>query len=347
MQGSIRKCALAGCASIFVSGCAMQQSAAPEFRVSSSTPVAVPGASMLQRGRAQLDAGLNALAIEAFRAEIRTNADAADAYNGLAVAYGRIGRDDLAQRYFETALAKDPGNGKAQANLARLTGDTAPIMQMAQTDIPVASEPVVIATMTAEDPIGQLITKIEIPTMASSVAVLPVDEQILPPAYALAKRGVLSARFAVAPARFATVAASASGVRYSVPGKPDELPQLPEPALPSGYLAPDHRGAGTRLVRVSLVEVQLITRPQTLVKTAIAKSDFTSFGDRLAMWLPQSIATEQTRAGSFTEERAVLLAAIERAEQAKKLVSGSVIDTPELPEFAYLSFDTAEVVADV
>ena len=123
MQGSITKCALAGCAAILVSGCAMQQNAAPEFRLSSSAPAAVPGASMLQRGRAQLDAGLNALAIEAFRAEIRTNPDAADAYNGLAVAYGRIGRDDLAQRYFETALAKDPGNGRAQANLARLTGD--------------------------------------------------------------------------------------------------------------------------------------------------------------------------------------------------------------------------------
>ena len=346
MQHSIRVYALAGCA-IMVSGCATQQNAAPEYRLSSSAPVAVPGASMLQKGRAQLDAGLNALAIEAFRAEIRTNPDAADAFNGLAVAYGRIGRDDLAQRYFETALAKDPGNGKAQANLARLTGDIAPIMQMAETDIPVASEPVVVATMTAEDPIGQLITRIEIPTMASSVAVLPVAEQILPPTYTLAKSGVLSTRFAVAPARFATVAASASGVRYSVPGKPDDLPQLPEPPLPSGYLAPEHRGAGTRLVRVSLGEVQLITRPQSSVKTAIAKLDFKSFGDRIAIWLPQTIAIEQTRAGNIAEENAVLLAAIERAEQAKKFVSGSVIDTPELPEFAYLSFDTAEVVADV
>ncbi len=330
-----------------VSGCATQQNAAPEYRLSASAPAAVPGGSMLQRGRAQLDAGLNALAIEAFRAEIRTNPDAADAFNGLAVAYGRIGRDDLAQRYFETALAKDPENGKAQANLARLTGEIAPIMQMAQADIPVASEPVVIATMTAEDPIGQLITSIEIPTMASSLAVLPVDEPILPPAYVLAKRGVLSTRFAVAPARFASVATSVSRVRYSAPRKPDELPQSPEPALPSGYLASDYRGAGTRLVRVSLGEVQLITRPRTLIKTAIAQSDFTSFGDRLAIWLPQSIATEQTRAGNIMEERAVLLAAIERAELGKKFVSGSVIDTPELPEFAYLSFDTAEVVADV
>ncbi|HEV7232720.1 MAG TPA: tetratricopeptide repeat protein, partial [Sphingorhabdus sp.] len=77
---------------------------------------------MFQRGRAQLDAGLDALAIESFRAETRINPDSADAYNGLAVAYGRIGRDDLAQRYFETALAKDPMNAKASANLALLSG---------------------------------------------------------------------------------------------------------------------------------------------------------------------------------------------------------------------------------
>ena len=349
MQRSIRIYALAECAAILVSGCATQQNAAPEFRLSSSAPAAaVPGASMLQRGRAQLDAGLNALAIEAFRAEIRTNPDAADAYNGLAVAYGRIGRDDLAQRYFETALAKDPGNGKAQANLARLTDDTAPITQMAQADIPVfAIEPVAIATMTPDDPIGQLITSIEVPALASSVAASQRSEQSAPPANVLARRGVLSTRFAVAPARFVTVATSVSRVRYSAPRKPDELPQLPELALPSGYLAPDHRGAGTRLVRVSLGEVQLITRPQTLVKTAIAKSDFTSFGDRLAIWLPQTIAIEQTRPGNIAKAGAVLLAAIERAEQAKKFVSGSVIDVPELSEFAYLSFDAAEVVADV
>ena len=348
MQVSFRNYALAGCAAIMVSGCATQQNVGPEYRLSSSAPAALPGASMLQRGRAQLDAGLNALAIEAFRAEIRTNPDAADAYNGLAVAYGRIGRDDLAQRYFETALAKDPGNGKAQANLARLTGENAPIMQMAQADIPVfANEPVAIATMTPEDPIGQLITSIEMPALASSVAVQPRNEQSAPSAYALSKRGVLSTRFAVAPARFAKVAASASSVRHSVPGKPAQLPQLPEPALPSGYLTSDYRGAGTRLVRVSLGEVQLITRPQAPVRTAITKSDFKSFGDRLTVWLPQSIAIEQTRPGNIAKAGAVLLAAIERAEQAKKFVSGSVIDAPELSEFAYLSFDAAEVVADV
>ena len=332
-----------------VSGCATQQNARPEYRLSSSAPAALSGASMLQRGRAQLDAGLNALAIEAFRAEIRTDPDAADAYNGLAVAYGRIGRDDLAQRYFETALAKDPGNGKAQANLARLTGETAPIMQMARADIPVfASEPVAIATMTREEPpVGQLITSIEMPAVASSVAAPPRNEQNAPSAYALSKRGVLSTRFAAAPARFVAVAASANGVRHSMPKKPDELPQLPEPVPPSGYLAPDRRATGTRLVRVSLGEVHLVTRSQAPEETIASKSRFESFGDRLAIWLPQSIAIEQTRDGNIATEGAVLLAAIERAEQGEQLVSGSVADLTELPEFAYLSFETAEVAADV
>lgn len=348
MQRSIKKCTLAGCAAILVSGCAIQQNAGPEFRLSSSAPAAVPGGSMLQRGRAQLDAGLNALAIEAFRSEIRTNPDAADAYNGLAVAYGRIGRDDLARRYFETALAKDPGNSKAGANLARLTGVTASAMQIAQADIPVfANQPLTEAAVTRSDIIGQLIAKIEKPAVASPVATLARKEHNSLPAQALAQRGILSTTFAVAPASFATVAELVNGARHSVPDKPAKLPQWPKPALPSAYLVADYRASGTRLLRVSLGEVHLITRTPKLGAIAVGKSEFKSFGDRLAIWLPQSIATEQARSENIAEEGAVLLAAIERAEQGKKFVSGSVIDLPELSKFAYLSFDAVEVVADV
>ena len=343
MQHSIHKCALACCATIMVSGCAMQQNAAPEYRLSSSTQEAVPGASMLQRGRAQLDAGLNALAIEAFRAEIRSNPDSADAYNGLAVAYGRIGRDDLAQRYFETALAKDPGNGKAQSNLARLTGDAAPQMQTAGAIVPAFdSEPVAVVGAVPADPIGQLVDSLATPALAASIMVQQIDEQAALPAYTLAKQGVLSSRFAVAPASFVTL----SGPTM-VPSKPDRLPPLPEPSVPTGYLTSDTRAAGTRLVRVSLGEVHLVTRPQLPVKPFKNQAEFKSFGDRLKIWLPQSIAMEHARAGTGTGEAAVLMAAIERAQDSQKLAAAGDITLPEIPEFAYLSFDTAEFAANV
>lgn len=326
-----------------VSGCAMQQNAAPEYRLSSSTQEAVPGASMLQRGRAQLDAGLNALAIEAFRAEIRSNPDSADAYNGLAVAYGRIGRDDLAQRYFETALAKDPANGKAQSNLARLTGDAAPQIQTAEAIAPAFdSEPVAVVAAVPADPIGQLIDSLETPALASSIMLQPSDEQAVKPAYTLAKQGVLSSRYVAAPARFVTLSGPAI-----VPSKPVKLPPLPEPAVPTGYLTSDTRAAGTRLVRVSLGEVHLVTRPQLPVKPVKNQAEFKSFGDRLAIWLPQSIAMEHASVGKGTGEAAVLMAAIERAQEGQKLATAGDITLPEMPEFAYLSFDTAESTANV
>jgi tetratricopeptide (TPR) repeat protein len=44
----------------------------------------------------------------------------APAVNGLGVAYARLGRFDLAQRYFQQAMASDPTNTKYADNLAKL-----------------------------------------------------------------------------------------------------------------------------------------------------------------------------------------------------------------------------------
>lgn len=337
MHISIAKCALAGCATVMVSGCAMQQNTAPEYRLSSSASSIVPGASMLQRGRAQLDAGLNALAIEAFRAEIRSNPDSADAYNGLAVAYGRIGRDDLAQRYFETALARDPSNGKAQANLAKLTGDALRQVELAKADIlTVVVEPMSVTAALADDPIGELIDTIAVPALASSLATSPGAENSAAPVYTLAKQGVLSTRFAIASAR---ATAAANGGRSSAPEQPAGPPQLPEPALPTGYPPVDYRTGGNRLVRVSLGEVHLVTRTEPRPSFANHQDEFETFGKRLAIWLPQSIAIEQAHSRTDAKDSNVLMAAIERAAQGQKLASAADTLLPEMPEFAYLSFD--------
>jgi hypothetical protein len=348
MHSSITKSVMAGCATILVSGCAMQQNAAPEYRLSSTAPTVVPGASMLQRGRAQLDAGLNALAIEAFRSEIRSNPDSADAYNGLAVAYGRIGRDDLAQRYFETALAKEPTNIKAQANLSKLTGSAVAAVELAIVEIPaIASEPLSVVAVLPEDSIGELLESLETPALASSFTQPSGNERAAAPVYTLAKQGILSTRFAMASARLASVALAAKGDRSSTPDEPAEPPQLPEPALPTGYPSADYRTGGNRLVRVSLGEVHLVTRPEPKANFARRQSEFETFGNRLAAWLPQSIAIEQAGNHNIVKDNAVLMAAIERAEQGKKLASAASTVLPEMPEFAYLSFDTDEETGDV
>jgi hypothetical protein len=330
MKSSIKQCALAGCVTVMLGGCAAHQNIAPEYRLSSSSMAAQPGASMLQRGKAQLDAGLDALAIESFRTEIRLNPDSADAYNGLAVAYGRIGRNDLAQRYFETALAKDPANAKVQTNLARLTGDAAPVVQLAvQTEPAIMNEPVAVTSIADKDPIGQIIDRLEMPALAA--AEMPAaDKGDVRPYEILARQGVLSTRFAIAPARLATQMRLAA-----VPEKPRDRPQGPTPVLPPT----DYRTTGTRLERVSLGEVRLITRPEPPFQPLKGKPDFQSFGDRLAIWLPQSVATEQAGIGRGMVESAVIMAAIDRAEEGQKLAKIAGVVMPELPEFAYLFFD--------
>ena len=77
------------------------------------------GATELERGRAALKAGHVMQAIEQFRMAALNEKHAPDAFNGLGVAYARLGRADLAERYFRTAVELDSANPKFAANLAR------------------------------------------------------------------------------------------------------------------------------------------------------------------------------------------------------------------------------------
>lgn len=72
----------------------------------------------LVRARTFLAAKQYGLAIELYKAASRDSALAAESFNGLAVAYDGIGRRDLAERYFERALAASPGDARAKRNLA-------------------------------------------------------------------------------------------------------------------------------------------------------------------------------------------------------------------------------------
>lgn len=326
-----------------VAGCAAQQNTGPQFRLSSSTMATTEGASMLQRGRAHLDAGLDALAIESFRAEIRVNPESAYAYNGLAVAYGRIGRDDLAKRYFETALAKDPSNMKAQTNFARLTGEVAPDIELAQAvALPSAVvETVSVAAALDDKTIINIFDKLETPVVALAEMPLPPQDRT-PRAEVLAPQGVLSSRFAVAPARLATKASPPV-----LPSNPFEPSRPHEPFLPPATLPSDYRANGTRLERVSLGEVRLITRSEPPAQFANQKPKFETFGERLAIWLPQSVAIEQANSQHGVIDSAIIMAAIKRSEEKQKLAAIDKNVTDELPEFAYLFFNSDDDAANV
>ncbi len=140
--------ALPGCSSIFGSKALVG--------ASSSAAVAKPSQALntaaTELGRRLLEAGNNGQAIEAFQVAIANQEPVAPAFNGLGVAFARLGRFELAQRYFERAAAIAPNDARFQNNLARLTRSPAFAMRH-QGDIAAgfvttaAADPVVKAAM--------------------------------------------------------------------------------------------------------------------------------------------------------------------------------------------------------
>lgn len=110
--------ALPGCSSIF--GHRLFARAAPKAEIA-QPPVAVAVAdAATQLGRQHLDGGRDGQAIEAFQVAYANGEPNAPIFNGLGVAFSRLGRYELAQQYFTRAIAIAPQDQRFQANLARL-----------------------------------------------------------------------------------------------------------------------------------------------------------------------------------------------------------------------------------
>jgi tetratricopeptide (TPR) repeat protein len=75
---------------------------------------------LMETGKTHLLQNRPALAVTAFRQASYDPAHGAAAYNGMGVAYAQMGRQDLARRYFQMALAADPEDERFVRNLARL-----------------------------------------------------------------------------------------------------------------------------------------------------------------------------------------------------------------------------------
>ena len=79
----------------------------------------------IQEGRGYLYGNQTGLAIEAFNRALANGEDPALAYNGLGVAYARLGRFDLAYRLFNKAIMSDPTNPIFKHNRASLVNSAA------------------------------------------------------------------------------------------------------------------------------------------------------------------------------------------------------------------------------
>lgn len=122
MKTLVRTCAAMAIATA-LSGC--QSGGLPGWSFKSHSRPAleaprVDHAAILDEGRSHLRAGNLSAAAASFRMALRSEAQAAEASNGLAVVYARIGRPDLADRYFRAALAIEPESQRFAANLLRL-----------------------------------------------------------------------------------------------------------------------------------------------------------------------------------------------------------------------------------
>ena len=104
--------------SLLLCSCATGGPSLGKLDVRPSAPIAEQG-DAYAIARRQLVLGNFALAIDGFRKAIRQSPQSADAHNGLAVAYDRIGRHDLSRESYEQALALAPDDQAILANLAR------------------------------------------------------------------------------------------------------------------------------------------------------------------------------------------------------------------------------------
>lgn len=82
-------------------------------------------AASIQEGREHLRGNRTGLAIEAFNRALANGEEPALAYNGLGVAYARLGRPELAYRFFKKANMSDPANPIFAHNLATLVNSPA------------------------------------------------------------------------------------------------------------------------------------------------------------------------------------------------------------------------------
>ena len=121
MSKTLRNLALVALASVAVAGCAsplgriaMRSGPQPDPAL-----LAPPVNPDLIEGRKALATGNYGAAIAALRLARLDPDSAAEATNGLGVAYARIGRDDLAERYFRQAIVLAPQDRRFAANLDR------------------------------------------------------------------------------------------------------------------------------------------------------------------------------------------------------------------------------------
>jgi len=236
----------------------------------------------LAEGRSLLAAGNAAQAISVFRIALGQNAGSVAALNGIAIAYDRLGRIDLARQHFEMALALEPGAGDIAYNLgwtlhrAGQHRDAIAWLQRASSSddgraatsarralllVAAALENAALAPAIAADaPVRVASARIDMASSGEAVLVLPgtVSHPFTAPRVAMAQRagGVPVARINASLA----------------PAKAGQLPQLAAPITLAQEDAAEQQSASA-LVTAHLDSLASLTIPMATLSLAEAAPD--------------------------------------------------------------------------
>jgi tetratricopeptide (TPR) repeat protein len=118
---------------------------------------------MYEKGKAHFNAGQLGLAVNEFQAARAETPGSVEILNGLAATYDRLGRFDLADRYYKEAVALDPKNAQTLNNIAYsliLRGDpkhAIPLLDLAKGETP--SEPVVEANLQLAKSLNEMVNR--------------------------------------------------------------------------------------------------------------------------------------------------------------------------------------------
>lgn len=116
--------------SLTLSGCSFFRGLAHFDREPTPRPALATGdQSFTDEGRSALAADEYGHAIQSFQTALAAGESRAPALNGLGVAFARLGRYDLAERYFQGAMALAPDDARYRGNLARLMASPAYAMR--------------------------------------------------------------------------------------------------------------------------------------------------------------------------------------------------------------------------
>jgi hypothetical protein len=102
---------------MFLAGLASGCSAVTSSNEAAWNAAPPPAGDRLQEGKAHFERGNYGLAVAAYRASLRDDSSSVRALNGLAASYDRLGRFDLARRYYQQALEINPQSAQTLNNM--------------------------------------------------------------------------------------------------------------------------------------------------------------------------------------------------------------------------------------